>query len=116
MHPEGTFWSPCSRRDEVVGELRRLLVTSRTSSWVVPPPKVVFYKEAQGAYAVKGCIARARSVLSERPSESSFPEDTARQAASFAIWRVAIGELAVDHTVADGRNVGGSRKAPSVST
>ena len=46
----------------------------------------------------------------------SFPEDVARQAASFAIWRVAIGELAVDHAVADGRNVGGLRKAHSVST
>ena len=100
----------------MVGGLRRLLVTSRTSSWVVPPPKVVFYKEAPGAYAAKGCIARARSVLPERPSETSFPEDVARQAASFAIWRVAIGELAVDHAVADGRKVGGSRKAPSVST
>ena len=42
----GTFWSPCGRRNEVVGGLRRLLVTSRTSSWVVPPPKVVFYKDA----------------------------------------------------------------------
>ena len=38
------FWSPCGRRDEVVGRLRRLLATSRTSSWVVPPPKVVFYR------------------------------------------------------------------------
>ena len=41
---EGTFWSPCGRRNEVVGGPRRLLVTSRTSSWVVPPPKVVFYR------------------------------------------------------------------------
>ena len=40
-----TFWSPCGRRNEVVGGLRRLLVTSRTSSWVVPPPKVVFYRD-----------------------------------------------------------------------
>ena len=40
-----TFWSPCGRRDEVVGGPRRLLVTSRTSSWVVPPPKVVFYRD-----------------------------------------------------------------------
>ena len=78
-----------------------MLVTSRTSSWVVPPPKVVFYKEAPGAYTAKGCIARARSVLSERPSETSFPEDVARQAASFAIWRLAIGELAVHHAVAE---------------
>ena len=78
-----------------------MLVTSRTSSWVVPPPKVVFYKEDPGAYAAKGCIARARSVLSERPSETSFPEDVARQAASFAIWRLAIGELAVHHAVAE---------------
>ena len=42
------LWSPCGRRDEVVGGVRRLLVTSRTSSWVVPPPKVIFYKEAPG--------------------------------------------------------------------
>jgi hypothetical protein len=49
LHPVGvaegpmtrarTFWSPCGRCNEVVGGLRRLLVTSRTSSWVVPPPK-----------------------------------------------------------------------------
>ena len=53
------------------GGARRLLVTSRTSAWVVPPPKVVFYKEAPGAYAAKGCIARARSALSERSSKPS---------------------------------------------
>ena len=64
----GTFWSPCGRRNEVVGGLRRLLVTSRTSSWVVPPPKVVFYRDASSAYARKGCIARAPRVLSDRPS------------------------------------------------
>ena len=56
------------------------------------------------------------SVLLGRPSEPSFPEDVARQADSFAIWRVATGELAVYHAFADGRKVGGSRKAPSVST
>jgi len=33
-----------------------------------------------------------------------------------AIWRMEIGELAVDHAVADGRKVGGGPKAPSVST
>ena len=35
-------------RDEVVGRPRRLLVTSRTWSWVGPPPKVAmaFYREA----------------------------------------------------------------------
>ena len=47
--PAGTFWSPCGRRDEVAGRPRRLLVTSRTSAWVVPPPKVVFYREAPEA-------------------------------------------------------------------
>ena len=46
MLDEKTSWSPCGRRNEVVRGLRRLLVTSRTSSWVVPPPKVVFYKDA----------------------------------------------------------------------
>ena len=66
--------------------------------------------------APKGCTARARSGHSGRPSEPSFPEDVARQAASFAFWRMAIGELAVYHAVADGRKVGGSRKEPSVST
>ena len=63
-----TFWSPCGRRNEVVGGLRGLLVTSRTSSWVVPPPKVVFYTDASSAYARKGCTARAPRVLSDRPS------------------------------------------------
>jgi hypothetical protein len=67
-------------------------------------------------HAPKGCIARARSGHSGRPSGPSFPEEVARQAASFVIWRMAIGELAVHHAVADGRKVGGSRKAPSVST
>ena len=33
-----------------------------------------------------------------------------------AIWRMEIGELAVDHAVADGRKVGGGPKALSVST
>ena len=44
-----TFWSPCGRRNEVAGGLWRLLVTSRTSSWVVPPLKVVFFRDAPGA-------------------------------------------------------------------
>ena len=83
-----------------------MLVTSRTSSWVVPPTKVVFYKEVPGAYAAKGCIARARSVLPERPSETSFPEDVARQAASFAFGRVETKELAADHAVAGGAQYG----------
>ena len=48
-----------------------MLVTSRTSSWVVPPPKVVFYRDVPGAYAAKGCTARARSVLSDLPSVES---------------------------------------------
>ena len=44
-------------------------------------------------------------------------EDSARQAASFAFGRAHRNrELAVYHAVADGRKVGGSRKAPSVST
>ena len=111
-----TLWSPCGRHNEVVGGLRRLLVTSRTSSWVVPPPKVVFFSDAPGADAPNGCIARARSGHSERPSEPSFPEDLARQAASFAFGRMEIGGLAVYHAAADGRKAGGSRKAPSVST
>ena len=64
----------------------------------------------------KGCIAQARIGKSDRPSEPSFPEDVARQAASFAFGRLIIGELAVYHAVADGRKVGGSRKAHSVST
>ena len=33
------FWSPCGRRDEVLGRPRALLVTSGISPWVVPPPK-----------------------------------------------------------------------------
>ena len=41
---------------------------------------------------------------------------TARQAASVAAGRVKIRELAVYHTVAEGRNAGGFRKAHSVST
>ena len=44
-----TFGSPCGRRNEVVEGLRRLLITSRASSWVVPPPKVVFFRDAPGA-------------------------------------------------------------------
>ena len=66
--------------------------------------------------APKGCTARARSGNSGRLSEPSFPEDEARQAASFAFGRMAIGELAVYHAAADGRKVVGSRKAPSVGT
>ena len=66
--------------------------------------------------APKGCTARARSGNSRCPIEPSFPEDVARQAASFALGRVAIGELAVYHAVVDWHKVGSSRKAPSVST
>ena len=44
-----TCWSPCGRRDGVVGRPQWLLVTSRTSSWVLPPPKVVFFREAPEA-------------------------------------------------------------------
>ena len=66
--------------------------------------------------APRGCTAQARSGPSGLPSEPSFPEEVARQAASFASGRMEIGELAVYHAVTDGRKVGGSRKAPSVST
>ena len=62
-----------------------------------------------GAYAAKGCIARG--VPANLPSR--------RMGATgcfVAIWRMEIGELAVDHAVADGRKVGGGPKAPSVST
>ena len=91
----------------MAGGLRRLLATSRTSPWVVPPPKVVFYRGAPGASAAEGCIARAHSVLSGRPSEpsNSFPEDVTRQAAPFVVWRMEIGELAADHAAADGHIV-----------
>ena len=47
-----------------------MLVTSRTSSWVVQPPNLVFYKDAL-KYAPKGRIARAQRVLSRRPSAES---------------------------------------------
>ena len=66
--------------------------------------------------APRGCTAQARSGSSGLPSEPSFPEDVARQAASFAFRGMEIGELAVYHAAADGRKVGGSRKVPSVST
>ena len=59
-----------------------------------------------------------KAVLLERGGWSLRPdsaEDSARQAASFAFGRIAIGELAVYHAVAEERKVGGSRKAPSVS-
>ena len=40
----------------------------------------------------------------------------AQQVALFMIWRMAIRELTVDHAVTDGCKVGGSQKAPSMST
>ena len=61
----------------------------------------------------RGGFSRDVPAWSLRPGSA---EDSARQAASFAFWRIAIGELAVYHAVAEERNVGGSRKAPSVST
>ena len=60
------------------------------------------------------CICDGRR--SEGPRTMVGVLFSARQAASVADGRVAIKELAVDHTVADGREVGGSRKAHSVST
>ena len=54
----------------------------------------------------KGCIARARHGPTGLPSEPSFPEDVARQAASFAFERVETKELAADHAVAGGAKCG----------
>ena len=54
----------------------------------------------------KGCIARARHGPTGLPSEPSFPEDVARQSASFACGRVETKELAADHAVAGGAQCG----------
>ena len=61
----------------------------------------------------RGGFSRDVTAWSLRPGSA---EDSTRQAASFAFGRIAIGELAVYHAVAEERKVGGSRKAPSVST
>ena len=80
-----------------------MLITSRTSSWVVPPLKVVFYKDASSAYARKGCIARAPRVLSDRPSVASstgFGGGLRATGCFVAAGRNAVKELAVYHAVA----------------
>ena len=80
-----------------------MLVTSRTSSWVVPPPKVVFHKDAPSACAPKGCTARARRALSDRHSVASstgFGGGLRATGYFVAAGRKADKELAVYHAVA----------------
>ena len=76
-------------------------------------PKWSSTRALPSACAPKGCIARALRVLSRRPSVES---STGFGGGFRATGCFAIGELAVYHAVAEGRKVGGSRKAPSVST
>ena len=61
----------------------------------------------------RGGLSRIVPAWRLRPGSA---EDYARQAASVAAGHKADKELAVNHAVAGGRKVGGSRKAPSVST
>ena len=117
---EETFWSSCGRHNAVVGGLRRLLVTSMTSSWVVPPPKVVFFRDAPGAEhperlyfssaeweigsSQRGVFNRVwRRIRRDRLLRSRLGAWRKRSS-----WSTTPSQ--------EGRNVGGSRKAPSVST
>ena len=80
-----------------------MLVTSRTSSWVVPPLKVVFYKDKVVPTLGKAVLLEHRGFSRIVPAWRLRPgsaEDYARQAASVAAGRKADKELAVYHAVA----------------
>ena len=115
-----TFWSPCGRRDEVVGGSRRLLVISRTSSWVVPPPKVVFYKEAPGVKRSERlyCSSAERAVgTSQRRVVDRVRRRIRRDRLLWSLMGAWTSRSSRSTTLPQvGRIVGGSRKAPSVST
>ena len=102
------------------GGARRLLVTSRTSPWAVPPPKVVFCKDAPGDTRSERlyCSSAERAVgTSQRRVFDRVRRRIRRDRllrSLMGAWTSRSSRSTTPSQV--GRNVGGSRKAPSVST
>ena len=104
---------------QVVRGLRGLLVTSRTLSWMVPYPEVVFYKEGSGERSAC-CTWRARK-WDVGSSPCGVFNRVRRRIRHGRLLRSRMGAWISRGSrpttpPQDGCNVGGSRKAPGVST
>ena len=106
----------------MVGGLRRLLVTSRTSSWVVPPPKAVFFRGAPGVKRSGRlhCSSAERAVGTSQRKVSNVNR-VRRRIRRDRLLRSRVGawqsrSLRSTTPPQDGRKVGGVPKALSVST
>ena len=97
-----------------------MLVTSRTSSWVVPPPKVVFYKDAPE------CLRSERLYFSSAEgslgtSQRGVIDRVRRRIPRDRLLRSRLGASQSRSSRSttpsqEERNVAGGPKAPSVST
>ena len=101
-----------------------MLVTSRTSSWVVPPPKVVFYKDAPECLrserlycsSTEGSLGTSQRGVVNRVRRG-IPRDRLRMLRSRSgAWKSRSSRSTTRTPSQDGRKVGGGPKALSVST